>query len=126
MTKQQVIEQWNEWRSIIAAFLGPLTSLIFEDKYNIRQIISRLLVGGACAIFLGGYLEEHVESERLKALVIYLSGIGGYYIIKGIMKIFEMFGLDPKAGISYVLNIIKNLTKKNENSNQNTGSNTGN
>jgi hypothetical protein len=126
--KQQITHQWSEWMSIIAGILGPLTSLVFEEKYTPKQILARLLIGAASAMFLGSYLSEQVQSVNFKSLLIYMSGFGGYYVLKGVLKILEMFGLDPVKGINYIWIIIKSAkpsvtqNKTNENNTENPGS----
>lgn len=125
MTKQDLIHKWNEWMAIVAAILGPMTSLIFEEKYSFKQIVARLTVGAASAIYLGGPLSEAIASPKWHALAIYMCGVGGYYIIRGVYTVFQMFGVDPGKAVNYVLDILSSVRKAKSN-NQNTPNENGN
>jgi hypothetical protein len=118
MNKHDLYTRWHDWMAVIAGIIGPLTSLIFEDKYTPRQIISRLIVGAGSAAFLGTYLADFFDNVKLKGLIIYLCGVGGYYLIKGAVKVFEMFGVDPKGAASYVWSFVTSF-KKPTNNNEN-------
>jgi len=132
MTKDQILHQWNEWWTAISAILGTITGVFFEEKYSLRQMVGRLIVGGISAAYLGAYFATYVDNQKAKGLIIFLTGVGGYYIIKAFVKIAQMFGLNPQAGVDYVLQIFKSVkganpkNTNNENSNENAGNNPGN
>lgn len=82
----------------VAAFAGAVAYLVTQDKMKPARAFGYVLVGGMAAAYIGPaiceFLSDHyklVVGEKSRGAVIFMTGVGGIWIIHIITAVLEAF-----------------------------------